>query len=96
MYLYVLKLLKRLTLEFFLVRVNVYYKWLKDVDKNHCEGEIYNIEYRFVTFNIIAKKICFVPECIIPMHKLRKIDDEFIAIIGDEQVNQQAEMPVAL
>ena len=44
----------------------------------------------------IMTKDCFVPECIIPMPKLAKRYDEFVAIMGYEQVDLKAEMPAAL
>lgn len=44
----------------------------------------------------IMTKDCFVPEFIIPMPKLGKRYDEFIAIMGYEEVNHIAEMPAAL
>lgn len=44
----------------------------------------------------IMTKDSFVPECIIPMPKLAKRYDEFVAIMGYEQVDLKAEMPAAL
>ena len=44
----------------------------------------------------IMTKDCFVPELITPMPKLSKRYEEFIAIIGYEEVDIKAEMPEAL
>ena len=44
----------------------------------------------------IMTKDCFVPECIIPMPKLGKRYDEFVAIMRYEEVDLKAEMPAAL
>lgn len=44
----------------------------------------------------IMTKDCFVPEIIIPMPKLAKRYDEFVAIMGYEEVDLKAEMPAAL
>ena len=44
----------------------------------------------------IMTKDCFVPECIIPRPKLGKRYDEFVAIMGYEEVDLKAEMPEAL
>lgn len=44
----------------------------------------------------IMTKDCFVPECIIPMLKLGKRYDEFVAIIGYKEIDLKTEIPVAL
>lgn len=44
----------------------------------------------------IMTKDCYVPQLIIPMPKLSKRYDEFIAILGYEEVDLKAEMPEAL
>lgn len=44
----------------------------------------------------IMTEDCFIPECIIPMPKLGKRYDEFVAIMGYEEVDLKAEMPAAL
>lgn len=44
----------------------------------------------------IMTKDCFVPEIIVPMPKLGKRHDEFVAIMGYEEVDLKAEMPAAL
>lgn len=44
----------------------------------------------------IMTKDCFVPEIIIPMPKLAKRYDEFVAIMGYEEVDLKAEMPATL
>lgn len=44
----------------------------------------------------IMTEDCFIPECIIPMLKLWKRYDEFVAIMGYEEVDLKAETPAAL
>lgn len=44
----------------------------------------------------IMTKDCFVPECIIPMPKLSKCYEEFVAIMGYEEVDLKAEMSATL
>lgn len=44
----------------------------------------------------IMTKDCYVPELIIPMKGLHKRFDEFVAIMGYEEVDMKAEMPEEL
>lgn len=44
----------------------------------------------------IMTKDCFIPEMIIPMKGLHKRFDEFVAILGYEEVDLKAEMPADL
>lgn len=61
------------------------------------ENETFAVNQDYELHNgCIMTKDCFVPEFIIPMPKLGKRYDEFVAIMGYEEVDLNAEMPAAL
>jgi hypothetical protein len=61
------------------------------------ENETFSVNQPYVLHDgCIMTKDCFVPEMIIPMHGLGKRFDEFVAILGYEEVDLKAEMPAAM
>lgn len=61
------------------------------------ENETFSINKNYELHEgCIMTKDCFIPELIIPMPNLGIRYDEFIAILGYEEVDLKSEMPAAL
>lgn len=61
------------------------------------ESETFAVNQNYILHDgCIMTKDCFVPQFIIPMKGLKKRYDEFVAIMGYEEVGLKAEMPEAL
>jgi hypothetical protein len=61
------------------------------------ENETFAVNQPYILHDgCIMTQDCFVPEMIFPMPGLKKRFDEFIAILGYEEVDLKAEMPAEL